>query len=172
MNKTHSKEEDEIKYAERPNKTALKKEFQALQILATQLIQLPESKIKQFPLSENTIDSIQQSAKITSKNALRRHIRYLAKQLAKEETDQIRVYFEKVADQQTRNSQFFHQLEYWRDRLINQDANVMDEIIKQYPKLDRQYLRSLVRQANKEQAQKQAPKSARKIFKYLREISE
>jgi ribosome-associated protein len=164
--------ENEIEYAERPNKTVLKKEFQALQVLANQMIALPESKLRQFPLSENTFDSLQQSVKIKSKNALRRHIRYLAKLLAKEDTVEIYAYFDKVAEQQTRNSHFFHQLERWRDRLMAQDANVLDEIIQQYPQLDRQYLHSLVRQANKEQQRQQAPKSSRKIFKYLREISE
>jgi len=172
MNNEEFYNDEAIEYAERPNKTALKREFQSLQDLAIQIIALPDEKINQFPLSENTIASIQQTERIKSKNALRRHIRYLAKQLAKEDISEIQAYFNKVEEQQTRNSTFFHQLESWRDRLIEQQSGIFEEVLAEYPNLDRQYLRNLIRQANKETKNNQAPKSSRKIFKYLREISE
>ena len=165
-------ENDEIEYAERPNKTALKRELRELQALSYQLIELPEDKLRQFPLSEDSVASILESRRIKSINAMQRHTRYLAKQLFKEDTAAIIAYFERLESLQTRNSDCFHQLERWRDRLLNEGSAVLDELIKKYPNIDRQYLRTLMRQAHKETEKQQAPKSARKIFKYLREISE
>ena len=162
----------EIEYAERPNKTALKRDLRKLQQLSQQLIELPEEKLRQFPLSENTIASILESRRIKSMNAMQRHTRYLAKQLFKEDTQAVVDYFNQFEAVQTRNSELFHQLERWRDRLLSEGNPVLEEIIKKYPKIDRQHLRTLMRQANKEAEKNQTPKSARKIFKYLREISE
>jgi len=41
-----------------------------------------------------------------------------------------------------------------------------------YPDADRQQLRSLIRQAQHEQAHNKAPATSRKIFKYIRELDE
>ncbi len=48
----------------------------------------------------------------------------------------------------------------------------MDEVIELYPTADRQQLRSLIRNAQKEKATNKPPKSARQIFQYLRELAE
>ena len=66
----------------------------------------------------------------------------------------------------------FHQLERWRDRLISGDNKVLTEYLEQYPEADHQHIRQLVRNAKKEADQSKPPASARKLFKYLREVDE
>ena len=59
-----------------------------------------------------------------------------------------------------------------RDRLIENGDSAMDEVIELYPAADRQQLRSLIRNAQKEKATNKPPKSSRQIFQYLRELAE
>ena len=68
--------------------------------------------------------------------------------------------------------QHFQQLENWRDRIIGEGATAIEALIGKYPQADRQQLRNLQRQASRELAEKKAPTAARKIFAYLRELSE
>jgi ribosome-associated protein len=70
----------------------------------------------------------------------------------------------------TAENAYFHGLERWRDRLIN-DANALSEFMALHPATDSQQLRALIRNAQKEQAADKPPKSSREIFKLLREIT-
>ncbi|MDD7804624.1 MAG: ribosome biogenesis factor YjgA, partial [Endozoicomonas sp. (ex Botrylloides leachii)] len=66
----------------------------------------------------------------------------------------------------------FHQLERWRDRLINEGQAALTDYIDHYPEADRQHIRQLIRNAIKEAVQEKPPAASRKLFKYLREIDE
>jgi len=70
----------------------------------------------------------------------------------------------------TAENAYFHGLERWRDRLIN-DANALSEFMALHPTTDSQQLRTLIRNAQKEQAAAKPPKSSREIFRLLREIT-
>ena len=73
-------------------------------------------------------------------------------------------------DQQSKSfRQQFHRLEQWRDQLIADGDQALDELLNESPKLDRQHLRQLIRQAHKETSQNKSPAASRKIFKYLQE---
>jgi ribosome-associated protein len=45
-------------------------------------------------------------------------------------------------------------------------------VLRAHPEADRQHLRQLLRQHQKEQAGNKPPAAARKLFKYLRELAE
>ncbi|MGB2360396.1 MAG: DUF615 domain-containing protein, partial [Porticoccaceae bacterium] len=60
----------------------------------------------------------------------------------------------------------------WRDRIINEGHRAIEDFIALHPQSDRQQLRNLQRQANREMEQKKPPAAARKLFAYLRELSE
>jgi ribosome-associated protein len=66
---------------------------------------------------------------------------------------------------------YFHGLERWRDRLIA-EPNAFAEFIALHPKTDSQRLRTLIRNAQKEQIANKPPKSSREIFKLLREVTQ
>ena len=71
---------------------------------------------------------------------------------------------------QQASTQALHQLETWRDDLIAGKTGVIDELCQRSPAADRQHLRQLARNAQKEQEQAKPPKSARVLFRYLREL--
>jgi ribosome-associated protein len=65
----------------------------------------------------------------------------------------------------------FHTLERWRERLLTQETAV-SEYIAANPQVDSQQLRTLIRNAQREQALQKPPKSSRELFKLLRDIAE
>jgi len=63
-------------------------------------------------------------------------------------------------------------LEALRDRLVEEGDDAISEVLNLYPEADRQQLRVLIRNAQKEKAANKPPKSYRQIFSYLRELAE
>ena len=76
---------------------------------------------------------------------------------------------EQGAYQQART---FHRIEAWRDQLIDGDGALLENILERYPDADRQRLGQLARSARREKAKGLPAKSARKLFRYLKDLSQ
>jgi len=143
----------ESDYAIRPNKTQIKREIRVLSDLAKELIDLSDAALKKVPLSDDMRVAIADAKRFT-RGAYQRQLRRIVK----------------LMDPSKQQTAEFHQLEQWRDRLINGDEKLLTELIDQFPVIDRQHIRQLVRNAGKEAKLNKPPKSARLLFKYLFEI--
>jgi ribosome-associated protein len=155
-----------------PSKSQLKRDSQALQDMGAQLVDMPEGKLQKFDLPENLRDAIYEARRLKSREAKRRHLQYIGKLMRTVDIDLIIHTLEKMDHQSQTYRQHFTQLEGWRDRLINQGSPAIEDFIQHYPQADRQQLRNLQRQANREKESNKPPAAARKLFTYLREISE
>ena len=62
-----------------------------------------------------------------------------------------------------------HALERRREKLLSDDK-ALTELLSQYPELDVQQLRTLIRNARKEQAENKPPKAYREIFQILKQV--
>ena len=155
-----------------PSKSQLKRDSQALQDMGSQLVAMPEGKLQKFDLPENLRDAIYEARRLKSREAKRRHLQYIGKLMRTVDIDLIIHTLEKMDHQSQTYRQHFAQLEGWRDRLINQGSPAIEDFIQHYPQADRQQLRNLQRQANREKESNKPPAAARKLFTYLREISE
>ncbi|MCG8122849.1 MAG: DUF615 domain-containing protein, partial [Candidatus Thiodiazotropha taylori] len=65
----------------------------------------------------------------------------------------------------------FHNLERWRDRLIEGESEAFGAFLAEYQNADRQHLRQLIQAVKREQEKGAPPQAYRKLFKYLREVS-
>ena len=65
----------------------------------------------------------------------------------------------------------FHTMERWRTRLIAEPM-ALQEFLAAFPQADIQQLRTLIRNAQREEASQKPPKSSRELFKLIREVSE
>jgi ribosome-associated protein len=63
-----------------------------------------------------------------------------------------------------------HVTERWRDRLISEGNDALTELMDEHPQADRQKLRHLVRNAQKEAELVAPPKSSRLIYQYLKAL--
>jgi ribosome-associated protein len=153
-----------------PSKTKLKAEADAQQALGVRLTELPKDKLLKLNLPEDLFAAILESKKITANGATRRHRQYLGKLMREIDTAPISEQLARWEGKHTAENAYFHGLERWRDRLIN-DTNALSEFIALHPATDSQHLRTLIRNAQKEQAAAKPPKSSREIFRILREIT-
>ena len=86
------------------------------------------------------------------------------------DSEEIAAQLNSVLHKNDTNTAQFKRIERWRDRLLENDKDVLGEIINVHPQLDRQHIHNLVRQADKESRENKPPGSARKLFKYLRDL--
>jgi ribosome-associated protein len=64
----------------------------------------------------------------------------------------------------------FHKLEALRDKIAAEGNPVIEEVMATYPTADRQQLRQLARQINKEKENSKPSAASKKLFQYLREL--
>jgi len=152
------------------SKTKLKAEADAQQELGVRLTELPKDRLLKLNLPEDVVMAVLDTKKITANGAIRRHRQYLGRLMREIDTAPITEQLARWEGKHTAENAYFHGLERWRDRLIN-DANALSEFMTLHPTTDSQQLRTLIRNAQKEQAAAKPPKSSREIFRILREIT-
>lgn len=165
----HNKtDHDEESYVSR---TEIKREMLALQKLGEAIVKLSPGQLATIPLDDDTLaEAIHTARRIKHREGLRRQMQYVGKLMRKIDTDPIEQAFQKLQDGRKQEAQQFHQLEQWRDKLIETGPTATEEIIAKYPQADRQHLRQLIMQAKKELDSSKPPAAARKLFRYLKEL--
>jgi ribosome-associated protein len=153
------------------SKSQIKRELLELQDLAERLAGLKPEIWNKFSFSETMNSALDESRRIKSRNAMRRHIRRLGKLLRKEDVGQVRDLFQRMDNDHLEDTRRFHRLERWRDRLLEEGDSALKELLDECPNADHQHLRQLVRAGVKERLQGKSPAAQRKLFKYLRELS-
>lgn len=153
------------------SKSEIKRDAEELKRLGMEMMELSKNELDRIPLDEELRQAIELAQRI-KKEGRRRQIQLIGKMLRSRDEQPIRLALDKLKNRHNQQVALFHKLEVLRDRLIEQGDSAMDEVIELYPTADRQQLRSLIRNAQKEKATNKPPKSARQIFQYLRELAE
>ena len=66
----------------------------------------------------------------------------------------------------------FHRLEQMRDELLANGVDGIEQVAQRWPRADRQQLRQLILQHQRDSARNKPPTASRKLFRYLRELQE
>ncbi len=149
----------------RPSKSQIKRDMQARRDLVKQLIALPRDKLAAFSLDESIHDAIRAARKM-ERGALVRQVRYIAGLISEADTARISTELEAQMQPHRKEVQAFQEVERWRDALLAGDDALLDELVNRYA-ADRQRLRQLMRNAQKERDSNKPSKSARLLFRYL-----
>lgn len=163
-------EEEPVEYAVRPNKTRIKQEIAAMFELGEKISGLTLAQIQSLDLPEQIQKGVIQAADMPPKGARKRLLKYIAGQLYKIDAAPI---IEKIARFEHKSAHAVrehHIAERWRDRLLKEGNDALTELIDDYPDADRQHLRQLLRNAQKESATGKPPRSARQLYKYLKSL--
>ena len=156
------------------SKTKIKKQMNDLQDLGLRLTHFSSDTLQKAGLPETIIKAAADYRKITSNAALKRQAQYigrLMREASDEEVAVIRNYLAVIdGDNQQHNAQM-KRLELWRERLLHDD-NALTEYLNSHNNADSGELRTLIRNARREAEQAKPPKSARALFKLLREYEE
>ena len=157
---------------EGPSKSELKRQMTERQKLAEVLAALSSDALKTIPLDEAIKKAIAETNKIKSFEAIRRHKQYLGKLmrfLDEEELAAIQKRLDAIQGVSKAETAKLHFLESYRDRLIAHD-DAFTKMIEQYPDMDIQNMRTLIRNARKEKELNKPPKAYREIFRVLKEM--
>lgn len=156
---------------DRPSKSQRKRDMTALQKQGEQLAKAPIERIKRLFLPENLIEAIDVYRKIKSHEGKRRQLQFIGKIMRSlKETDIaiINKAIESWKGQSKAETAATQALERQREKLLADDTALTD-LLADYPQIDRQHLRNLIRQARKEQAESKPPKAYREIFRVLKQ---
>lgn len=161
-------EDDEIIWV---SKSEIKRDAEALKDLGAELVDLGKNALEKIPLDDDLRAAVELAQRI-KKEGRRRQLQLIGKLLRARDPEPIQTALDKLNNRHNQQVALFHKLEQLRDRLIAEGDDVVPDVLALYPNADRQQLRSLVRNAQKEKAANKPPKSARQIFQYLRELAE
>lgn len=153
-----------------PSKSQLKRDAHEIKELGEAMINLSKADLAKIPLPEDILDAIRVAQKIPKRGALKRQIQLIGKLLRQTEIEPIRLAYHRVVNHYQEDVEQHHALEKWRDRLLDEGDKALTELLNQYPAIDRQHIRQLVRSTQKEKQNNKPPKSSRELFRYLREI--
>jgi len=157
---------------ERPSKSELKRQMTALQKLGEELVAEPRDRLKRVPLPEDIRDAILECQRIKDHEGRRRQLQYVGKVMRALEEDEVAA-IRKVLDSWKGASKAetaaLHAVERQREKLLADDK-ALTQLLSEHPHLDAQQLRTLIRNARKEQADNKPPKAYREIFQILKQL--
>jgi len=153
------------------SKTQRKRDMHALQDLGEALVDLPADRLQQVDLPERLRDAVLEARKITKWGARRRQLQYIGRLMREADAQAIRSQLGRWNQQAAQDNARLHGAEQWRDRLLSDD-DTLTELLQRFPQADARQLRTLTRSARQEAAQSSPPRSARALFRALRELLE
>lgn len=166
-----SSAEFEQKY-DRPSKSQLKREMTALQDLGEELVSQSKDRVMRVPMPEDVREAILECQKIKDHEGRRRQMQFVGKKMRSLEEDEIAA-IQRILDSWKGASKAetatLHAIERRRDKLLADDK-ALTELKEQHSEVDVQQLRTLIRNARKEQAEGKPPKAYREIFQILKQL--
>lgn len=151
------------------SKSEIKREMHRLQDFAQKLVEMSKHQRSKLPLSDELKADMVLADKIPNKHeALRRHIRHIAKVLSEMDLAPIHHALDVMANKHQQETAKFVRLEKIRTTLIEQGSDAIESLLAENEKMDRQQLRQLVRQATKESKDEKIGKYHKELFNYLK----
>jgi len=157
---------------ERPSKSEAKRQSNELQKLGEQLVEAPRDRVKRVEMPEDVKEAILTCQTITNHEGRRRALQFVGKKmrtLDEEEVEVIKRTIDSWKGASKAETAALHALERRREKLLADDK-ALTQLLEENPELDVQHLRTLIRNARKEQAENKPPKAYREIFQILKDL--
>lgn len=149
------------------SKTAKKKEMNDLQNLGMELTRLSEQTLKKIDLPEELYQAICTYKKITANGALKRQSQYIGRLMRETDPEPIQHFLAKLKGENQAYNAFLQRIEHTRSHLLANDA-ALTTFIADHPHADASQLRTLIRNARKEQEQNKPPKHFRALYQAIK----
>lgn len=162
-------DDEERVYAERPNKTALKRETRQLRDLVVSLAAMPPHRLDELPLSERMRDSIDEYQRIRPKahGGKRRQLHLVIKIARDEDMAAVQGKLDGELNEQRAQAMHNQVLVEERDRILSTDET-LEAFIREHG-LDNEF-RALARKAKRELSAAGKSKAARTLLGKLQQI--
>tara|TARA_R110000772_G_scaffold15324_9_gene44654 strand:+ start:297 stop:815 length:519 start_codon:yes stop_codon:yes gene_type:complete len=153
------------------SKSQRKRDMIALQALGKKLTEINKQLLLKCQLPADLQSAIEEFKRLpNSHEARRRQLQFIGKLMRNIDVTQIESVLNTDLHQVNLNKRFFKLLENLREELLAGSDAALQKLIQDHPELDIQYLRQLIRQAQKEQELKKDSAASKKLFQYLREL--
>ena len=165
------REEEQAPEAEEaPSKSELKRRMSALQTLGETLVTLNEQQLARIPIDDDRLlEAIREARQIRSNSARRRHLQYIGKLMRDIDPAPIQRALDELHQRHQQANEDFHRLEQLRDDVLLAGLKGVELVVDVWPEADRQQLRQILLQHQRELKLGKPPAAARKLFRYLRE---
>ncbi|ORU57587.1 ribosome biogenesis factor YjgA [Francisella tularensis] len=164
------REEENSYYKTVKSKTSVKKDALEITDFGRSLTELSKEQLEKIPIDDNLKNNII-TAKSLHKIALKIQTQFIGKLLRKTDNlDEIYKAYDVLVNKDKQANLMFQHLENIRNNLLDplKMNNTLDKLIQEFPDLDIQKLRQLIRNHHKEVEKNTTNKSFREIFKLLR----
>lgn len=145
-----------------------------MQALGTSVVELPAAQfmifIDKIELPEKLQEALQQCRSIKAREARRRQLQYIGKLMREMEPEPIQRLLAQLKQTGQVATAQLHKIEHWRERLLSEGEPAFQDLLREYPQLDVKQVRQFIATAQRESAQQQTPRAARKLFRYLRDL--
>jgi ribosome-associated protein len=165
----HDGEEDPA--AERPSKSARKREAHAAQDLGEALIRLRDAQLEALDLPENLKEAVRLARRITSRAGGARQRQYIGKLMRAVDPRPIQAALAARSSADARETERFKRVESWRERLLSEGAPALAELARWRPQIDPEEWARRVSTAQRERAKSGTGGAAsRELFRALRAL--
>jgi ribosome-associated protein len=159
-----------VYYAVRPNKTQIKKDMAILFALSEEMSELSAAQLKYLELPENIHKALMEVSGMPHKGARKRLLKFITGQLNKIDVEPVLEKLARMKNKSAHAVREHHIVERWRDKLIAEGNDALTELLDEQPHADRQQLRQMMRNAQKEAEAAKPPKSSRLLYRYLKDL--
>jgi ribosome-associated protein len=140
-----------------------------LQALGAALVELTEAQLQGLELDEDLRRAVQEARRITSHEARRRQMQYIGRLMRDVDPAPIRARLEAIEGGSAEATARHKRLEQLRERLLGDDAALTD-FLAAHPGADAQALRTLIRNARREQKEGRPPRAFRELFRAIKSL--
>jgi len=161
--------DQEIEYI---SKSQSKREALALQDLGEKLVALTRDKLSQLDIPEDLLSAIIMAQSIDKRGAKKRQLQYIGRIMRSVDSEHVQQEYNRVTLHSSEAINQLHKIEKWREKLVENGDEALSEFIDEFPKADRQQLRSLVRSTIQERHSNSPPRHFRKLFQFIKQCIE
>jgi ribosome-associated protein len=154
----------------RPSKSQLKRDSTDLQDLGATLIGLSRDQLAKLDLPEELLQAVLAGQSLKHDGSLKRQRKFIGKLLRQTDPEPIRAGLAEFTRVSAAAARSLHRIEAWRDRILAEGDPAINELMVEHPQAERPKLRQLADAARRERERGEPPRSARLLFKYLREL--
>ena len=140
-----------------------------LQALGVSLVELAEAQLDLLELPEELHAAVREAKRTRSHEGRRRQLQYIGRLMRDVDPLAIRARLDAIAGQSAVAAAARRRLEALRERLIGDDGALTDYVAS-HAGADLQALRTLIRNARREQQEGRPPRAYRELFRLLKAL--
>ena len=140
-----------------------------LQALGVALVELPESQLGAMQIADALFEAVLEAKRIKSHEGKRRQLQYIGRLMREVDPAPIRAQLDALTGHSAREAARHRRLEALREKLLADDE-ALTAYIAVHAGADLQGLRTLIRNARREQKEGRPPRAYRELFRTLKEL--